>query len=122
MKKYLKLILFFLFILLILSGILFYIINNTERNGQINEISQSSYCTVDNDCITAPNFDPESPCCWDCGYEALNKDNFKIREEKRVCITGTNPVCLKKCKGYPNNWVHARCNNFKCEVYFSRPE
>jgi hypothetical protein len=77
-------------------------------------------CQTDEDCIIDLTRDPDNPCCWACGYEIINKE-MQMKRLKE-CPLGSNQSCQRQCKAYPRNWVHSKCNNGKCEIYYERPE
>ena len=85
---------------------------------QEDEKSNRLFCQKDEDCFVSETRDHD--CCWRCGYEALNKEAHLAKQEK--CPPGAKRICKIRCKAYPRNWVHAKCKNNKCEVYYKRPE
>jgi hypothetical protein len=128
MPKYIKFSLVFLVLAVVATvGLVAKIeLSPSEQAPQINieNSADASSCRQDSDCVVSPIYGTEEPCCWNCGWEALNKEIYKTKQDSRIktCPLGSDQKCSKMCKGYVESWMHAKCDNKKCEVYLKRPK
>jgi len=80
-------------------------------------------CSSDNDCVMVRSHDSFNQCCWDCGYESVNKKAAEKREKwiENSC-NGTFQSCGIMCKVAPIELFKPVCVDKKCDSVFEQIE
>jgi len=89
---------------------------NTIQNGQL-------FCQTDSDCIVVSSRNKKNPCCWNCGYEVLNKDasEQRILWEDKNCTDRNTSGCMI-CKAQGKYLFRAMCKNQSCQLISASDE